>query len=193
MLEIRYDDRKLKDLQRTLAGIPNAMPRVMSRGLNRTATEARTQLSRFLSGKVGLRVKDVRSRLGLQRATHNNWRSAVRFLAATMPIIRFPTEQTSTGVTYKLRRGKSATILHAFIARMPAGHKGVFLRARYAKGRYVSMQGKKKEAIYEQKIVLSEIFTGSESELDRIYRDSHERLAKNIHDQVQLILRRRTG
>lgn len=64
MLEIRYDDRKLKDLQRTLAGIPNAMPRVMSRGLNRTATEARTQLSRFLSGKVGLRVKDVRSRLG---------------------------------------------------------------------------------------------------------------------------------
>jgi len=194
MIEIRFDEHKLRQVEQQLAAIPKALPRVMSRGLNRTATEARTLTSRRLSQSTGLRVKDVRDRIAIERASYTNWRSAIRFRAGGLPIVRFSHEQTGEGITWRPSRGKTRTIPHAFIARMPAsGHTGVFLRARYAKGRYIAMKGRKKEAIYEQKVRLQDVFAESQAEMDQIYAESMQRLQKNIHDQVQLILRQRVA
>lgn len=194
MIEIRLEDHKIRQFERMLAGIPNALPRVMSRGLNRTATEARTQASRRLSQATGLRVKDIRPRIVLKRATYKNWRSAIEFRAGGMPVVRFPHEPTTEGVTYRPSRRKHVLIRHAFRATMPSGHTGVFLRARYAKGRYIPMKSRpKREAIYEQKVRLQDVFLESQAEMNRVYIESLARLEKNIHDQVQLILRRRAG
>lgn len=193
MFEIRIDEQKIRQFEQMLAGIPNALPRVMSRGLNRTATEARTTTSRRLSQATGLRVSDIRPRIALRRATYKNWRSAIEFRAGGMPIVRFPHEQTPQGVSYRPSRRKTVLVSHAFIATMPSGHTGVFLRARYALGRYISMKGKKKEAIYEQKIQLYQIFQQSQDVMNQVQIESLARLEKNIHDQVQIILRRAAG
>ena len=195
MIEIRFDENKIRQVERMLAEIPEAMPRVMSRGLNRTATEARTLTSRRLSQSTGLRVKDVRDRIAVERASSKNWRSAIRFRAGGLPIVRFPHEQTSEGITWRPSRNKTILIRHAFLATMRAsGHTGVFLRARYAKGRFIPMKGRpKREAIYEQKVRLQDVFASSQAEMDQVYIESLARLEKNIHDQVQLILRRRAG
>ena len=194
MIEIRFDEHKLRQVQQQLAAIPNAMPKVMSRGLNRTATQARTLTSRRLSSSTGLRVQDVRDRIAVERASYKNWRSAIRFRAGGLPIVRFPHEQTGEGITWRPSRNKTILIRHAFLATMPAsGHRGVFLRARYAKGRFISMKGRKKEAIYEQKVRLQDVFTQSQAEMDQIYIESLARLEKNIHDQVQLILKQRVA
>jgi len=194
MIEIRFDENKLKEVERMLAAIPGALPKVMSRGLNRTATEARTLTSRRLSQSTGLRVKDVRDRIGVERASFKNWRSAIRFRAGGLPIVRFPHEQTGQGILWRPSRGKRILIRHAFIATMKAGHTGVFLRARYAKGRFIPMKSRpKREAIYEQKVRLQDVFAQSQAEMDQVYVESLARLEKNIHDQVQLILKRRAG
>jgi len=194
MIEIRFDENKIRQVERMLAEIPEAMPRVMSRGLNRTATEARTLTSRRLSQSTGLRVKDVRDRIAVERASSKNWRSAIRFRAGGLPIVRFGHEQTGQGVLWRPSRGKRILIRHAFIAIMKTGHTGVFLRARYAKGRFIPMKGRpKREAIYEQKLQLQDVFAQSQAEMDQVYIESLARLEKNIHDQVQLILKRRVA
>jgi len=182
MFEIRYDDKKLKQLERTLKGIPRAMPKVMSRGLNRTATEARTKAGRFLSKATGLKVKDIRQRLTLQRASYRNWRSAIGVSRRRIGVIALAAKQTKKGVTYK-KGQKRVLIRHAFITTMASGHTGVFKRKFSQRLPIVELRGPS----------LGQVFAGAPAETGRIHRESMQRLEKNIHDQVNLILRRRAA
>lgn len=182
MFEIRYDDSQLKQLERTLAGIPRAMPKVMSRALNRTATEGRTQVARSLSKRMGLRVKDIRETTTIRRASYRNWRSAVDISKRRIPIYRFGAKQKPKGVTYRKDR-KRVLIPHSFIQTMPSGHTGVFRRKTAGRLPIVELRGPSP----------AQVFIGAEAEANRILAESRERLAKNIHDQVNLILRRRAG
>lgn len=180
MLEMRYDKAKLKQLERELRGIPRALPKVMSRGLNRTAQQARTDLSRSISKRIGFRVKDVRQRLTLTKATYSNWRSQVRVSGKRFGLIKFGARQTKAGVTYK--RGRERVLIrHAFIAVMPTGHRGVFRRKGARRLPIAELRGPS----------LAQVFTGAQDEANRIYQESLARLEKNIHDQVNLILKRR--
>lgn len=180
MLEIRFDDDKLKKIQRELRNFPRALPKVMSRGLNRTATSARTEMSRNLAGRIGMKIKDVRSRLTLIRATYSNWRSMVGISGKRFGLIKFATRQTKKGITY--RKGRSRVLIrHAFIAMMPSGHRGVFKRKTGQRLPIAELRGPS----------LAQIFKGARSEVNRIHAKSAQRLSKNIHDQVNLILKRK--
>ena len=184
MFEIRVHDEDLKRLEKTLAGIPRAMPRVMSRGLNRTAQQARTQTGRSLAKRTGLRVKDVRQRTILSKATYSRWRAAVSISTKRIPLIRFKAKQKAKGVTYKQPdTGKRVLIRHAFISVMPSGHRGVFRRATSKRLPIVEQVGSS----------LKDIFSAAQEEAARIYTESAAKLARNIHDQVELILRRKAG
>jgi len=180
MIEIKYDDAKLKQLERTLSGIPRALPRVMSRGLNRTATSARTQVARQLSQLTGLGVSAVRKRIKMSKASYSNWRSTIPISSKRMPLIEFKAKQTRKGVTYK-REGSRILIRHAFLATMPSGHRGVFKRKTSARLPIAELRGPS----------LGQVFSDAQDEANRIYRESLERLEKNIMDQVNLILQRR--
>jgi len=180
MLEIKFDDEKLKQVQRVLRDIPKALPRVMSRGLNRTATSARTQVSRSLAKEIGLKIKDVRDKLTLQRATYSNWRSAVGISSKRFGLIKFGARQTKKGVTYKKGR-KRVLIRHAFIATMKTGHRGVFLRKGPPRLPIQELRGPS----------LAQVYAGTRDEVNHIQAESAAKLQKNIHDQVDLILKRR--
>jgi len=182
MFEIKYEDKQLKQLQRTLAGIPRALPKVMSRGLNRTATEARTKVVRLLASRTKLKQKDVRASTIMQKATYANWRAAVQISRKRIPIMRFGARQTKKGVTYK-KSGSRALIPHAFIATMASGHKGVFARKFSSRLPIIEQRGPS----------LGQVFSGAQDEANRIQVESLARLQKNIDDQVKLILRRRAG
>ena len=180
MLEIRFDDDKLKQLQRELKNFPKALPKVMSRGLNRTATSARTAISRSLSKRIGLKIKDVRDKLTLHRATYSNWRSAVVVSGKKFGLIKFGAKQTKKGVTYKHER-KRILVRHAFIATMKTGHRGVFLRKGPARLPIKEIKGPS----------LAQVYTGARDQVNRIQSEFSAKLARNIHDQVNLILKRR--
>lgn len=180
MLEIRFDDDKLKKFQRELKDIPRALPKVMSRGLNRTATSARTEISRSLAKRIGLKIKDVRNKLVLQRASYSRWRSAVKIGGKKFGLIKFGARQTKKGVTYKWKR-RRVLIRHAFITTMPTGHRGVFMRKSAARLPIKEMMGPS----------LSQVYTGAQDEVKRIQAEFSAKLTKNINDQVNLILKRR--
>lgn len=180
MLTIRFDKDKLKKLERELRNFPRALPKVMSRALTRTATSARTEISRSLASRIGMKIKDVRSRLTLTRATYSNWRSMVRISGRRFGLIKFAARQTKKGVTY--RKGRSRILIrHAFIATMPSGHRGVFIRKAGPHLPIAEMRGPS----------LAQVFKGTRGEVNRIQAESLAKLGKNIHDQVNLILKRR--
>lgn len=180
MIEIKYDDAKLKQLERTLAGIPRALPRVMSRALNRTATSARTQVARQLSQRTGLGVSAVRKQIKMSKASYSNWRSTILISSKRMPLIEFKAKQTRKGVTYR-REGSRILIRHAFLTTMPSGHRGVFKRKTSARLPIAELKGPS----------LGHVFSEAQDEANRIYRESSQRLEKNIMDQVNLILQKR--
>jgi hypothetical protein len=181
MFEIRYDNDKIKKLERELRNFgKNALPKVMSRALNRTATGARTATSRMLSKEIGLKVGDVRKKLVLIRASYRRWRSAITISRKRIPLIRFGARQTKKGVTYKKQR-KRILIRHAFITTMASGHTGVFKRKFSRRLPISELRGPS----------LGQVYTGAADQASRIHRESMVRLEKNIHDQVQLILKRR--
>lgn len=182
MLEICYDDKKLKNLQRALAEVPRALPKVMSRGLNRTASSARTQVGRSLSKRVGLRVKDVRQRVILKKASYNKWRSAISISDKKIPLMSLKARQTRRGVTYRdIATRKRVLVRHAFIATMPSGHTGVFRRETSQRLPIKELMGPS----------LFNVFVNAQEEAQRIYNESMQRLEKNIDDQVKLILSKR--
>jgi len=181
MFEIRYDNNKIKQLERELAGFPkNSLPKVMSRALNRTATEARTKTSRMLAGEIGLKVKDVRERITLSRASYRNWRSSIKISRRRIPLIRFGAKQTKKGVTYK-KAGERVLIRHAFVTTMASGHTGVFKRKFSSRLPISELRGPS----------LGQVYVNAQDAANQIHRESLRRLEKNIHDQVQMILRRR--
>jgi len=196
MLEIRFDEEKIKQVQRELRNFPKALPKVMSRGLNRTAMSARTQVSRFLSKRTGVKVKDVRNRLFLQKASYTNWRSGVGVSRKRLSLSLLGPKRTTRGLSVK-HRGKRVTIRRAFPAL-----KGWFIRQE--EGRRsgstigveaaMSMEGKLVGRLPISRIkgpILSWLYEGAKDDVNRIQAESAKRLAKNIHDQVNLILKRK--
>jgi len=196
MLEIKFDDEKLKQVQRVLRDIPKALPRVMSRGLNRTATSARTQVSRFLSKRTGLKVKDVRSRLSLQKASYSNWRSAIGVSRKRVSLSLLGPKRTTRGLSVK-HRGKRVTIRSAFPAL-----KGWFIRQEEGVDWPGTIGVEAAWGIESKQVgrlpisrikgpILSWVYEGAKDDVNRIQAESAKRLAKNIHDQVNLILKRK--
>lgn len=197
MLEVRFDDDKLKKLQRELKGIPKALPKVMSRGLNRTATSARTAISRSLSSRTGLKIKNVRNRLTLQKASYSNWRSAVRISGKRLSLSYQQPRRTAKGLSVKYQR-KRVMVRKAFPAL-----KGWFIRLPKAGG-YKQTIGVKEALEIDparkagrlpiariKGPILSQVFIGAQDEANRIQAEFSVKFTKNIHDQVNLILKRR--
>lgn len=198
MIEIRFDENKLRAVERMLADIPRALPQVMSRGLNRTATEARTQMSRELSQRTGLRVGDVRKRLWLERASYQSWRSAVTVSRKQLSLSYLNPQGTKRGLSVKLGQTR------LFIRRAFPALKGWFIRLPAAGGVKGNLSITQASQISNsEKLVgrlpigrikgpaLAQVYADAQDTANRIYAESLSRLEKNINDQVQLILRRR--
>lgn len=100
-------------------------PLALVRALNRTGSAGRTQAARTLSADVGLTQTEIRKSFRATSATQDNEVYELRITDRRVPAIRFGAEQTASGVDV---RGGRASLPHAFLARMPSGHRGVFRR-----------------------------------------------------------------
>ena len=183
MIEIRFDDAKLKQLEKELKGIPRALPKVMSRSLNRTASSARTDITDSIYKKTKIKKKYIRRGLKQIRATYRNWRSAVLGKYYAVPLISMWARQTKKGVTYRKIGAKNRILIrHAFIAKMQSGHKGVFKRRLKSRLPIDELYGPS---------LTHQWFESNRDKVKAIIDESRSKLAQSVHDQVQLILKRR--
>ena len=184
-VQIKFDKRKLRQIERQLKGIPGAMPTVMSRGINRTAGPALTQIIREMAASLNLKSKAIREKVDLKKATRSRWTATIKLSGRRIALKEFGARQTRRGVSYKIQKsGAKQQIESAFIATMSSGHTGVFKR-----------KGKSRLPVQELRgPSLGRAFEGAESLVRRVTEDTRKNLAMQIDKQVKYILeKRRSG
>jgi hypothetical protein len=74
-----------------------------------------------------LKVSDIKRSLTINRASSGNLNAKVIESGRPIPLIKYDARQVSSGVSIDVLNGRK-DIANAFIATMPSGHKGVFIR-----------------------------------------------------------------
>ena len=111
---------KLKKLERT----------ALRRSFTRAAKTGVTVMSRLIAKDTGLKVGDVKKEIKTAINTEN---AQISVTGARIPLIKFrakgpePSRGQGRGVSYRLP-GSKGRVKKAFIATMPSGHRGVFVR-----------------------------------------------------------------
>lgn len=96
--------------------------------LNRTAQQVRTEAGRKIREKYpGFKAAAVRRSMRINRAQFRALQVAIESSGKRLPLIDISARQTRKGVSVKIGNTRQ-TITGAFIAKMPSGHKGVFVR-----------------------------------------------------------------
>jgi len=125
---------------------PRRAQSAVVRALNRGMTAGRTLMARAIAKDTTLKVGDVTKGMRQHKATSNHPVAELASGLTRIPLLAFNARQTSRGVTYRLGSKSRGRLPHAFIATMPTGHRGVFMRT----GR-PSKRNPKREAISERR------------------------------------------
>jgi hypothetical protein len=98
------------------------------RTLNKVATTIRATASREIrNAGYGLKAATIKNQLTIKRAIRGNLVAMVIASGRPIPLIEYNARQTAKGVSVLVKEGRKI-IAHAFIATMPSGHTGVFIR-----------------------------------------------------------------
>lgn len=98
------------------------------RALNKTATQVKTQAAREIRD-VGynLKIGKIKQSIDIRRASKSTLVAVVKASGRPIGLINYAARQTKSGVSVQVKGGRKV-INGAFIATMPSGHKGVFVR-----------------------------------------------------------------
>jgi hypothetical protein len=100
----------------------------LSRALNRTAVTARAQSAREIrAAGYGIQIGAIKKAISLHRAAPTKLQASVVATGRPIPLINYGARQTKLGTSVKVK-GTRKLIKGAFIATMPTGHRGVFVR-----------------------------------------------------------------
>ena len=180
LIEIKFDERKLRRLEHTLRGIPRAMPRVMARSINKTAVSARASAARKISAVFRMKISDIKKGIRLRKASSSRWMAELYFYGRRQPLLAFGARQTKKGVSYQIGRTTGRKRADsAFIQTMPSsGHMGVFKR-----------KGMERLPIQELfGVSVGHVFRTSGRMLEEAKAEASEKLHHNIDVQVSLLL-----
>lgn len=118
-----------------LDGLKTGAPRAIVRALNRAIGSANTVEVKAIAENTGLKAKDVRSRIRVEKASFNRPVASLSASLKRIPRIEFnargprPSRGKGRGVSFAGEGGGRITVADAFIATMASGHEGVFRRA----------------------------------------------------------------
>lgn len=132
------------------------------RALNRLGEQAQTAGLRKISEVYSIGPTAFRKYVSTKPATTGDALFEITCKGKGLPMELFSPRQTKQGVSV-LIKGKRILIPHAFIARMPNGHVGVFARGSYGgKGKNVaSGETFGRFAFGRKRLAINELFTFS--------------------------------
>jgi hypothetical protein len=98
------------------------------RTLNKVAAQVKTAAAREMrSAGYNLKVSDIKKSLTTIQATSGSLTARVVASGRPVPLIKYGARMTSRGVSVDVLHGRKL-IAGAFIATMPSGHTGVYVR-----------------------------------------------------------------
>ena len=182
-IDVVVDQGMMNRLTRTLRAVPGGLKRVIPPAINKTATQGRTRAARRISKASGIKVGEVRKRIRIQRATRVRWAAALRLSNERLPLILFSARQTRRGVTYRLGGAKRSRLAHGFIAVMPSGHRGVYMR---------KWQGDKRAGrlpiVEQMALSVAGVYDKGPQVAAEVMRETRGLLRTNIDRQVRYVL-----
>lgn len=98
------------------------------RALNKVADQAKVAASKEIrAAGYNMKAAAIKHRITIKRATKGDAVVVIKCSGRPIPLIEFSARETSAGVSVSVKQGRKL-IKGAFIATMPTGHKGVFVR-----------------------------------------------------------------
>lgn len=205
LIEIKVDKAKLRNIERMLAGVPKAMPRVISRGINRTISPAKTQISRGIRQEINIKSGDLNKKIKVDKATFAKWEGRIILSTKRIPLEDFGAKQTAKGVSYKIKKSGGRQVIESgFIATMTnvsgekiSTHRGVFTTKAFT--HRVKKKNKTGTGYYTSELPIQEKFGPSIGVaferagwlVKKVQDDATKNLEKNIDSQVRFLLSRR--
>lgn len=126
---VSIDPAQLARVTAALAGVKNGLKRATITALTRTARAVRAEAVKKLAAATGLKQTEIRQRHTRTWVDRAALRATVKITGRGIPLSKLKPRQNKSGVSFRTPEGRT-TRLHAFIATMPTGHTGVFLRKR---------------------------------------------------------------
>lgn len=129
-ITIEVDDRRVT---RAFQEAPRKTSIALLRSLKSGTKSAHTLAGRVVAKDMGIKVGDAKDSIRLTLPTGATMTGEIAGGLKRIPLIKFgargpePSRGRGRGVTYRGRSG-SKRIPKAFIATMPSGHRGVFVR-----------------------------------------------------------------
>lgn len=127
-----------ESFRRDLRALGDKAPIVMARSLNGGGSTA--DIVRDIGRDMGIRSGDIAKLLRVKKATARDESFEIEVQGRRIPLIAFkaqgpePSKGKGRGVSYAYgTSGGRKTVPHAFIARMPGGHRGVYQRRTKAR------------------------------------------------------------
>lgn len=170
-----------KDLIAKLGAIRSALlPGAVARALDRTAVTAKTDAARRISADVGIAVGVVKAAIKVSKASTS---VSLSLPYKRIPLIEFgakgpePSRGKGHGVSYRLPTGRGR-LEHAFISKMPSGHRGVFVRTA---GKFMKSKPNRQAIGEKFGPSIGRVF---EKVLPAVQEKAQEALVKNLSHEI---------
>lgn len=130
--------QKIERIQREFRNLlsENEILRGTAQGLNSALSRTIPKINKQIKDKYNITQKYL-SRMAVvsPKASAVRLYGGIKINYSPIPIIAFKPKQTQSNITITIHKGKTVVIHNAFITHMASGHKGVYSRGRYVKGR----------------------------------------------------------
>ena len=127
---VKVDENDLAEVERSLIGIKNGYPKVVTRSLNKTLTGVRTDSIKEIRKIITPKAKVIRDTFKLDKANYRNLSATVKSVGGPLPLIKYNARQTKRGVTIQIKKKSARSLFpNAFIATVKK-HKGIFSREK---------------------------------------------------------------
>jgi len=196
-IDIKYDEAQLQRVREMLRAIPQEMPGVISRGINRTARPAKTEIARRLKKELKTDSEQIKKGIILTEATRAHWSAKIGIVKKLIPLIAFRARQTKKGVTYQIGQQGRKLIKSGFFATMPIKSRGfwtnLFLGADVPSrpGHTGVFKRKGKGRLPIQELFgpsLGVAFEGAPEIVKEVTSGLYFKLSRNIDEQIKCVL-----
>lgn len=130
MPQVTVEATNIKAVDDFLVEYPRRAASAIVRALNRTLTTGNAEMARLIAADMKMKVGDVKKAVRQKKASVGDASVTLAAPLKRLPLYLFgakgprPSRGRGAGVVSKLQ----GRMPHAFIARMPSGHEGVFER-----------------------------------------------------------------
>lgn len=127
-LRIEVDARAMEEAVAILQRFPEKGPRYVSQAINRTIDRVYTQAVRAITANIPVKATRVRKSMVKRKARPASLAGEIVIKGRRLPLYDFKSREVAGGVRYNMGAYGVRTVEGAFIATMPSGHTGVWVR-----------------------------------------------------------------